>query len=165
MDDERTYLKSHVQHSVSLIEHQEYHFAEGHHPSVHQVVQSPRCRYDHVATSGQLGELSADVRPTIYYDSLHIRVMAELLRFGVYLASEFSCGCEDDGLGHAASLVDLTHELGRRANSSSTFYFLSGRRRWTALLARGFLGCEYRGDHGQEKCKGLAGSLKTREKR
>jgi hypothetical protein len=174
----KAYLKTHVQHAIGLVQHEEAGHAQGDAAAVHEVVQTPRRGHDEIAARGQLGELRAQVVAAVDTDRLQIGTVHQAACVQVDLRGQLACGGEHDRQRQRAALVDADalHELeGRLAllvvggglYLGGVGAVREGVARGRSVLGRrddGHLGdahAVHGGHDGQQEREGLAGALFT----
>ena len=149
------FREAHVEHAVSLVEHEERHTAKVGIAHTYVADQSARCGYDHVGTQAKALELlvvAVAVVAAIDGHAAHVvKIIAEALHGLVYLLCQLACGAHDDavdGVFGVAAVVELA-QYGQQVSSRFACSCLCHAQEvvafqylWYALLLNGRAGLE-----------------------
>ena len=149
------FREAHVEHAVSLVEHEERHTAEVGVAHAYVADQSARCGDDHVGPQAKALELlvvAVAVVAAIDGHAAHIvKIIAEALHGLVYLLRQLACGAHDDavdGIFGVAAVVELA-QYGQQVSSRFACSCLCHAQEvvalqylWYALLLNGRAGLE-----------------------
>mmetsp|Transcript_20718 Transcript_20718/g.58774 ORF Transcript_20718/g.58774 Transcript_20718/m.58774 type:complete len:200 (-) Transcript_20718:492-1091(-) len=92
-------LKSHIQHSISLIEHQETDIFHAQPTTFNQVDQTTRGSNEEITSAFDFTELLAHLCASINTHGGDTGAIGETFRFVVNLLSKLASGCHHQGLG------------------------------------------------------------------
>jgi hypothetical protein len=117
---QRRTLKTHIKHTVGLVENEEFDVGKGDPSSLKEVDESSGGGREEVASSLDLPELLSNVGTSVDDGGLDPRSVGELPRLVVDLGDELSSGSEDEGsrvgLSARVSGVGVASVGGRRGS-------------------------------------------------